>query len=68
MMHVFPFALAGGYGGVPTVDSSVGLRGHALEYAAKGCCIRQLFQGPKPELVKKSRWVIHRGCRDPPCP
>jgi hypothetical protein len=28
-------------------------------YASKGCYIVQLAHGEKPELVKKSEWVIH---------
>ena len=28
-------------------------------YASKGCYIVQLTPGPKPDLVKRSDWVIH---------
>jgi ABC-type branched-subunit amino acid transport system substrate-binding protein len=33
--------------------------GPGQRYAAKGCYIVQMTHGPKPELVKKSDWVIH---------
>jgi hypothetical protein len=33
--------------------------GPGQRYAAKGCYIVQMTRGPKPELVKKSDWVIH---------
>jgi hypothetical protein len=33
--------------------------GPGQRYASKGCYIVQLTQGEKPELVKKSPWVIH---------
>ena len=33
--------------------------GPGQRYASKGCYIVQLAKGDKPELVKKSEWVIH---------
>jgi len=33
--------------------------GPGQRYASKGCYIVQLTQGPKPELVRKSDWVIY---------
>lgn len=33
--------------------------GPGQRYASKGCYVMQLGKGPKPELVKKSDWVIH---------
>lgn len=33
--------------------------GPGQRYASKGCYIIQLGSGPKPELLKKSDWVIH---------
>jgi hypothetical protein len=33
--------------------------GPGQRYASKGCYIVQLTRGPKPELVKKSDWVIY---------
>lgn len=33
--------------------------GPGQRYASKGCYIMQLSTGEKPELVKKSSWVIH---------
>jgi len=33
--------------------------GPGQRYASKGCYIVQLTKGPKPQLVKKSDWVIH---------
>jgi len=33
--------------------------GSGQRYASKGCYIVQLTEGPNPELVKKSEWVIH---------
>jgi len=33
--------------------------GPGQRYASKGCYIVQLGGGDKPELVKKSEWVIH---------
>ncbi len=33
--------------------------GPGQRYASKGCFIVQLGKGPRPELVKKSAWVIH---------
>lgn len=33
--------------------------GPGQRYASKGCYIVQLGNGPKPELIKKSDWVIH---------
>ncbi len=33
--------------------------GPGQRYASKGCYIVQLSKGPKPELMKKSDWVIH---------
>lgn len=33
--------------------------GPGQRYASKGCYIVQLTKGPRPELVKKSGWVIH---------
>jgi len=33
--------------------------GPGQRYASKGCYVVQLSKGPKPELVKKSDWVIH---------
>ena len=33
--------------------------GTGQRYASKGCYIVQLTEGPDPELVKKSEWVIH---------
>jgi ABC-type branched-subunit amino acid transport system substrate-binding protein len=33
--------------------------GPGQRYASKGCYIVQLGKGPKPDLVKKSDWVIH---------
>jgi hypothetical protein len=33
--------------------------GQGQRYASKGCYIVQLAEGPSPELVKKSGWVIH---------
>jgi hypothetical protein len=33
--------------------------GPGQRYASKGCYIVQLGPGAKPELVKKSEWVIH---------
>jgi hypothetical protein len=33
--------------------------GPGQRYASKGCYIVQLTQGPKPELVKRSDWVIY---------
>jgi hypothetical protein len=33
--------------------------GPGQRYASKGCYIVQLTPGPKPELVRKSAWVIH---------
>ena len=33
--------------------------GPGQRYASKGCYIVQLSKGEKPELVKKSDWVIH---------
>jgi mono/diheme cytochrome c family protein len=33
--------------------------GPGQRYASKGCYIVQLGKGPKPELFKKSDWVIH---------
>ena len=33
--------------------------GHGQRYASKGCYIVRLSKGPKPELIKKSDWVIH---------
>jgi hypothetical protein len=33
--------------------------GPGQRYASKGCYIIQLSKGPKPELIKRSEWVIH---------
>jgi hypothetical protein len=33
--------------------------GPGQRYASKGCYIVQLTQGPKPELVRRSEWVIY---------
>jgi len=33
--------------------------GAGQRYASKGCYIVQLSEGPQPELIKKSEWVIH---------
>jgi hypothetical protein len=33
--------------------------GPGQRYASKGCYIVQLGEGPKPNLIKKSDWVIH---------
>jgi len=33
--------------------------GPGQRYASKGCYVVQLSEGPTPELVKKSDWVIH---------
>ncbi len=33
--------------------------GPGQRYASKGCYIVQLSEGPNPELVKRSEWVIH---------
>lgn len=33
--------------------------GPGQRYASKGCYVVQLTKGPRPELVKKSGWVIH---------
>ena len=33
--------------------------GPGQRYASKGCYIVQLSKGGKPELVRKSDWVIH---------
>jgi len=33
--------------------------GPGQRYASKGCYIVQLTEGPHPELVKRSEWVIH---------
>jgi hypothetical protein len=33
--------------------------GPGQRYASKGCYIVQLSKGLKPELIKKSDWVIH---------
>ena len=33
--------------------------GPGQRYASKGCFIMQLSAGPKPQLVRKSEWVIH---------
>ncbi len=33
--------------------------GQGQRYASKGCYVVQLGTGPKPELVKRSEWVIH---------
>ncbi len=33
--------------------------GPGQRYASKGCYIVQLTRGPKPELVRRSEWVIH---------
>jgi hypothetical protein len=33
--------------------------GPGQRYASKGCYIVQLSKGPKPELIKKSDWVVH---------
>jgi hypothetical protein len=33
--------------------------GPGQRYASKGCYVVQLSKGPRPELVKKSDWVIH---------
>jgi hypothetical protein len=33
--------------------------GQGQRYASKGCYIVQLSEGPKPELVKMSEWVIN---------
>ena len=33
--------------------------GQGQRYASKGCYIVQLTDGPQPELVKRSDWVIH---------
>ena len=33
--------------------------GPGQRYASKGCYIVQLSSGPKPELIRKSDWVIH---------
>jgi len=33
--------------------------GPGQRYASKGCYMVQLTQGPKPELVRKSEWVIY---------
>ena len=33
--------------------------GPGQRYASKGCYLMQLTQGPTPELMKKSDWVVH---------
>jgi len=33
--------------------------GPGQRYASKGCFIVQVSKGAKPELVRKSDWVIH---------
>jgi hypothetical protein len=33
--------------------------GPGQRYASKGCYIVQLTEGPNPELMPKSDWVIH---------
>ena len=33
--------------------------GPGQRYAAKGCYIVQLSPGPRPDLIRKSDWVIH---------
>jgi hypothetical protein len=33
--------------------------GPGQRYASKGCYIVQLGPGKKPELIKRSEWVIH---------
>jgi len=41
-------------GAYPRLSFGVGQR-----YASKGCYVVQLADGPKPELIKRSEWVIH---------
>ena len=33
--------------------------GPGQRYASKGCYIVQLSKGDRPELVRKSDWVVH---------
>ncbi|MBA4373621.1 MAG: amino acid ABC transporter substrate-binding protein [Thermodesulfovibrio sp.] len=33
--------------------------GPGQRYASKGCYIVQLSQGPSPELIRRSEWVVH---------
>lgn len=44
-------------GGMPTLYSRLSF-GTGQRYASKGCYIVQLTSGSKPELVKRSEWVI----------
>ena len=32
--------------------------GTGQRYASKGCYVVQLTEGPKPEIVKRSEWII----------
>jgi hypothetical protein len=33
--------------------------GTGQRYASKGCYVVQLSEGPKPELAKRSEWIIY---------
>ena len=43
----------------PSIDYERLSFGPGQRYASKGCYIVQLSAGPKPELIRKSDWVIH---------
>lgn len=43
----------------PSLEFGKFIFGPERRYASDGCYIVQLTSGPKPELVKKSPWVIH---------
>lgn len=66
MMHVrrnyyrdYLFDVIGMFGDRPSLDYERLSFGPGQRYMSKGCYIVQLSAGPKPDLIRKSDWVIH---------
>lgn len=66
MLHVrrnyyrdYLFDVIGMFGDRPSLDYERLSFGPGQRYMSKGCYIVQLSAGPRPELVRKSDWVIH---------
>ncbi|MBL0225434.1 MAG: amino acid ABC transporter substrate-binding protein [Geobacteraceae bacterium] len=66
LMHVkrnyyrdYLFDVIGMFGDRPSLDYERFSFGPGQRYMSKGCFIVQLSAGPKPQLIKKSDWVIY---------
>lgn len=66
MMHVrrnyyrdYLFDVIGMLGDRPSIDFERLSFGPGQRYMSKGCYIVQLSSGPRPELIRKSDWVVH---------